>query len=157
MAVRNKSRSSTSAHTKAHRTKAAKSGRSMKARPSAAVRHSLAQRAAYRSFEFFGTRYRAPLRVVGEIEKKLSDYKEEREETVGVDPFIKGVQGDLPDWAIYFKGIRQREDSTQKEMAEALGLTQSNISDIERGRRPIGKMLAKKIAERFNAEYRLLL
>ena len=83
--------------------------------------------------------------------------QKESDPPVSADAFVKSVQGVLPDWAMYFRGIRQREDLTQKQMADVLSLTQSNISDIERGRRPIGKALAKKIAERFNAEYRLLL
>ena len=136
MTARKKSKYSTSARMNAHRTKTI---------------------GARRTFEFLGLRYQAPARVVDEVRRKLRLYKQESEDPVGVDVFIKSVQGDLPDWAMYFRGIRQRQDLTQKEMAEALGLTQSNISDIERGRRPIGKALAKKVAERFKAEYRLLL
>ncbi len=97
------------------------------------------------------------LLVLNELQKKLKKYEQTCQGSVSVNSFLKGVKGDLPDWAIYFRGIRQREDLTQKEMAKRLHLTQSNISDIERGRRPIGKQLARQIAEKFSAEYRMLL
>jgi DNA-binding XRE family transcriptional regulator len=43
--------------------------------------------------------------------------------------------------------LRRREHFgwTQKALAEQLGIASTCISDMERGRRPIGKMMAKKL------------
>lgn len=57
----------------------------------------------------------------------------------------------------YLRGIRYREDLTQKEMAARLGVTPANLSAMERGKRPIGKALAKKIAGIFGGSYKSFL
>jgi len=54
-------------------------------------------------------------------------------------------------------GLRVREGLTQKELAEKLGEAQSHISAMEKGKRPIGKALAKKLAEAFGGDYRAFL
>jgi DNA-binding XRE family transcriptional regulator len=58
---------------------------------------------------------------------------------------------------IIFRGIRIKNDLTQVEMAERLALDQSDISKIEKGKRPIGKTLAKKIEKEFSVDYRRFL
>ena len=55
------------------------------------------------------------------------------------------------------RGIRIRENLTQKQMAEKIQVTQSDISQMENGTRPIGKKIAKRIAEIFDVDYRSLL
>lgn len=52
------------------------------------------------------------------------------------------------------RGLRYREALTQKEMAAKIGVTQSALSAMERGKRPIGKDLAKKIADIFGGSYK---
>lgn len=55
---------------------------------------------------------------------------------------------------VYLEGIRHRENLTQSKLAEKLGTNQANISNMERGKRPIGKKMAKRIGELFNIDYR---
>ena len=55
------------------------------------------------------------------------------------------------------KGLRAREGLSQKQLAEKLGTEQPNISNMEHGKRPIGKNMAKKIAKIFDIDYRLFL
>lgn len=55
------------------------------------------------------------------------------------------------------RGLRYRENLTQKEMAVRLGITSGNLSAMERGKRPIGKDLAKKIAAIFGGSYKSFL
>lgn len=55
------------------------------------------------------------------------------------------------------KGLRLREDLTQVEMAKKLGITQANLSSMERGKRPIGKNMAKRLGELFHISYKLFL
>jgi DNA-binding XRE family transcriptional regulator len=58
---------------------------------------------------------------------------------------------------ITFRGIRSKTGLTQKEVAERLGIAQADVSNIERGKRGIGKMLAKRIEKEFKIDYRRFL
>ena len=55
------------------------------------------------------------------------------------------------------RGSRFKEDVTQKKLAEAIGVSQHHISEMENGRRPIGKEIAKRLAEFFKVNYRIFL
>ncbi|MGE3954283.1 MAG: helix-turn-helix domain-containing protein [Parachlamydiales bacterium] len=55
------------------------------------------------------------------------------------------------------KGLRTREGWTQADLASRLGVNQSNVSKMERGVRPIGKEMAKRLATLFKTDYRLFL
>ena len=58
---------------------------------------------------------------------------------------------------LYLAGARHREGLTQRQLAEKSGLPQRHISEMENGKRPIGKENAKKLAEALNADYRVFL
>ena len=55
------------------------------------------------------------------------------------------------------RGLRYREDMTQKQLAEKVGISVQNLSHMEHGRRPIGKDMAKRLAKVLNTDWRLLL
>ena len=55
------------------------------------------------------------------------------------------------------QGARIKEGLTQVELAEKLGIPQTNLSKMELGKRPIGKKMAKRIASILNVDYRALL
>ena len=55
------------------------------------------------------------------------------------------------------RGARYREDMTQVQLAESTGLPRRHISEMENGKRPIGKANAKKLAEALNVDYRRFL
>jgi DNA-binding XRE family transcriptional regulator len=55
------------------------------------------------------------------------------------------------------RGARGREDMTQQQLAELTGIPQRHISEMERGKRPIGKENAKKLAAVLNTDYRVFL
>lgn len=58
---------------------------------------------------------------------------------------------------IALRAYRTREDLTQRELAEKVGIPQRHISEMETGKRPIGKENAKKLAKVLNADYRMFL
>lgn len=58
---------------------------------------------------------------------------------------------------VYLRGIRLREDLTQEGLARLTGITRSNISAMEHGKRSIGKETAKKLAAVLNCDYRRFL
>ncbi len=57
----------------------------------------------------------------------------------------------------YLAGARHREGLTQRQLAEKCGLPQRHISEMENGKRPIGKESAKKLAAALNADWRAFL
>ena len=57
----------------------------------------------------------------------------------------------------YLKGIRYREELTQEQLAELTGIPRRHISEMENGKRPIGKATARKLADVLHADYRVFL
>lgn len=55
------------------------------------------------------------------------------------------------------KGLRLREGLSQIVFAKKIGVTQANLSAMENGRRPIGKIIAKRIEKVFGTNYRYFL
>ncbi len=58
---------------------------------------------------------------------------------------------------IAIKAYRVREGLTQVQLAELAGIPRRHISDMENGRRPIGKENARKLANALNTDYRMFL
>lgn len=52
------------------------------------------------------------------------------------------------------RGLRVKEDITQEELAKRLGIAQTRVSEIESGKRPISRNMAKKLADAFNMSSR---
>ncbi len=80
--------------------------------------------------------------------------KEETTEVVGndwEDAFQEKHSG------VVIRGLRFRDELTQVELADKIGVLQSHISEMENGRRPIGKAMAKKLARVFNSDYKIFL
>ena len=55
------------------------------------------------------------------------------------------------------KGLRMRERLSQIAFAKKINVTQANLSNMENGRRPIGKIIAKRIEKVFGTNYRYFL
>ncbi len=55
------------------------------------------------------------------------------------------------------KGLRLREGLTQVAFAQKINVTQASLSNMENGRRPIGKNVAKRIEKAFGPNYRYFL
>ncbi len=58
---------------------------------------------------------------------------------------------------IALRGARKREVLTQKQLAGLLGISQTHISEMEHGKRPIGKEMAKRLARVLKVNYRVFL
>lgn len=58
---------------------------------------------------------------------------------------------------IMLRGSRYKIGITQKLLAELLNISQHHISEMENGKRSIGKAMAKKLANVFKTDYRLFL
>ena len=55
------------------------------------------------------------------------------------------------------KGARTKESMTQAALAERVGIPQRHISEMENGKRPVGKKNARILAEALKVDYRLFL
>jgi DNA-binding XRE family transcriptional regulator len=58
---------------------------------------------------------------------------------------------------VALRAYRNREGLTQKRLAELTGIPQHHISEMENGKRSIGKERAKRLAEALHCDYRQLL
>ena len=58
---------------------------------------------------------------------------------------------------VALRAYRHRENLTQKELAALTGIPQHHISEMETGKRTIGKERARKLAAALNCDYRRLL
>ena len=54
------------------------------------------------------------------------------------------------------RGVRCRENISQRQLAKLIGVSVQNISAMEHGRCPIGKDMAKRLAKVLNTDWRLL-
>lgn len=89
--------------------------------------------------------------------EKKEGSKEENDRPLSLKDFLNENFKNLPRWAIILKGLRRREGLSQVELGNRLGIAQTNISQMELGKRPIGKTLAKKFAAFFKTDYHLFL
>ncbi len=55
------------------------------------------------------------------------------------------------------RGLRHREGLKQKDLAAALGVSPANLSEMEHGRRPIGKEMANRLAKVLGTNYKVFL
>jgi len=69
---------------------------------------------------------------------------------------VEEVFPDMPPGDI-LRGARHREGLTQAQLAAKIGVKASHISEMEKGKRPLGKDLAKRLAQAFNTSYRVFL
>lgn len=58
---------------------------------------------------------------------------------------------------VALRAYRNREGLTQKQLSERTGIPQHHISEMENGKRTIGKERARKLAEQLHCDYRQLL
>ncbi len=69
----------------------------------------------------------------------------------------------FPGWSdaqlpgVALAGARTKEGITQVQLAHVTGIPQRHISEMEHGKRPIGKERAKKLAEALKIDYHVFL
>ena len=55
------------------------------------------------------------------------------------------------------RGSRNKEELTQVRLSEMTGIPRRHLSEMEHGKRTIGKETAKKLAKALNCDYRVFL
>lgn len=70
---------------------------------------------------------------------------------------IQELRPNEPISAGILRGARDKAELTQIRLSEITGIPQRHLSEMERGKRPIGKETAKKLAAALNVDYRVFL
>ena len=71
------------------------------------------------------------------------------------DAFPSDIRGN--EGGVCLKIERKRKRMTQKELSHMTGIPQPHISEMERGKRPIGKKIAGLLAKAMRVDYRVFL
>lgn len=94
------------------------------------------------------------------IPKSVADkYLVEQEDkgSISAKDVFKDLDNLRTEAGALLKGVRARENMNQIEFAQAIGVTQANLSKMENGKRPIGKQIAKRIEQVFGINYKYFL
>ena len=104
--------------------------------------------------DYVEVKFRIPATKVFEVKEVLASYG-----AIAAEPESVPWEEVYPDFngSVALRGARKREGLTQKELARLLGVSQTHISEMEHGKRPIGKEMAKKLGKALNVDYRALL
>ena len=97
------------------------------------------------NMQYNGDLYQFPI----EVAKK---YRVE-EKNISADKVFKIINEKYTKAGALLAGVRFRENLTQVQMAKKLKVTQSDISQMENGKRKIGRIIAKRIAKLFGTSY----
>jgi len=103
--------------------------------------------------DYVEVRFRIPVKNLVKAKQVLAAFG--GEEATGSIPWEEVYPNFNPSVAL--RGARKREGLTQKQLAHMLGISQNHISEMEHGKRPIGKEMAKRLAKALNANYRVFL
>lgn len=101
--------------------------------------------------------YKVPGPVAKRIVSSLSRYKEEEKAIPWRDALKEDIEAGGGNSTYFIRGAREAAGMTQTELAEELGIQRTNLSNIERGKRPVGKDLARKFGKIFKVDYRVFL
>ncbi|MAD98832.1 MAG: transcriptional regulator [Flavobacteriaceae bacterium] len=106
--------------------------------------------------EINGRSFRVPKAKADQVLKIVKGY-EEVNDSLPWREVLKDELEETSESAVALKGFRLREGMSQSELSEKSGVNQSHISEMERGKRPIGKISAQKLAKALNTSFKNLL
>lgn len=91
------------------------------------------------------------------VETLLDQLDESDQDSVSATELFPDLGNPRKTPGIALRGVRLRLNLTQKEMAEKIGVTQGDLSKMEKGERTIGKNLAMRIGKALGIEYKRFL
>jgi DNA-binding XRE family transcriptional regulator len=83
---------------------------------------------------------------------KIRKYNDKDEEIIS----LKEVFPDSHPGTVLY-GFRLKNELTQEQLAEKLGITQTRVSELETGKRRISKAMAEKLGKFFDVRYQAFL
>lgn len=87
-----------------------------------------------------------------DIRYSIQAKPEESDETIPLEELFPDLHSGSA-----IRGLRYREELTQAQLAEKIGVKRHHISEMENGKRPIGKEMAKRLAKALNTNYKVFL
>ena len=93
-------------------------------------------------------------------------------EAIEIADVAKKIEGEARPWrealgevlerhggeaAAMVRACRDAKGMTQQQLAEAVGVQKTHVSEIERGKRSVGKTLARKLGAALDVDYRMFL
>lgn len=105
-------------------------------------------------------RYRIPAEVFAKLRRELRNYELKAQENDALIDWRSVMQREIPNFSdpgTIIKASRHKVGLTQVELASKLRITQGNLSAMERGHRPVGKIIARRLAKIFEVDYRVFL
>jgi DNA-binding XRE family transcriptional regulator len=97
-------------------------------------------------------RYQLPDEKISQIQEAIATILGAEDESLPLAEVFPDLH---PGSAI--RGLRLREGLTQEQLAGRLGIKRNNLSEMENGKRPIGKNMAKRLAEILHTNYKVFL
>lgn len=94
---------------------------------------------------------------ISEVENFLQNHAEDEHSPVSWASLAKERIEKYKKAGLVLRGIRYRENISQRELAKRSGVNQNEISKIENGKRAVGEKVAKKLAEALHINYQLLM
>lgn len=88
-------------------------------------------------------------------EYAIEEYKDEG--VVSADEVFAELDAKYSKAGVLLQGIRARDDLTQKQLAEMIEVSQPVLSQMENGKRRVGRKIAKRIEKVFGVHYRSFL
>ncbi|MBM4274120.1 MAG: helix-turn-helix transcriptional regulator [Deltaproteobacteria bacterium] len=97
-------------------------------------------------------RHRLPEEKILKIQDAVTAILGEEDESLPLEEVFPDLH---PGSAI--RGLRLREGLTQEQLARLLGVKRTNLSEMENGKRPIGKNMARRLAQVLKTDYKVFL
>lgn len=101
--------------------------------------------------------YIVPKKVIEQYSVELPQSKIKRKPTKSIESLFAKLDEKFTKAGALLKGLRLREGLSQIAFAKKIKVTQANLSNMENGKRPIGKTIAKRIEKIFGTNYRYFL
>jgi DNA-binding XRE family transcriptional regulator len=101
--------------------------------------------------------YLVPKDAAQAVETLLGQLDESDEGSIAATELFPDLADPKKTPGIALRGVRLRLNLTQKEMAAKIGVTQGDLSKMEKGERPIGKKLALRIGKALAVDYKRFL
>jgi len=99
--------------------------------------------------------YPVPMALRHKVEQVIQEIEDER--LIPAEKVFPELLDDKKRPAIALRASRYKIDMTQAELAQKLKISQHHISEMEHGKRPIGKEMARRFAAVLKCDYRLFL
>ncbi len=113
------------------------------------------ERTKARPTENVELRFVVPASKADAVRRAVAPFLEEEASAVPWREALGLAEAELP--SVMVRGGRVKEGLTQVQLAALVGIPQRHVSEMENGKRPIGKEMAKRLGKALNVSYKAFL